>query len=882
MNFRRLTNEDRDLEQEIQFHLAEEARLLEDRGEGTQSARESARRDFGNITLVKEVTREMWGWHSIETLFKDVSYGIRQLRRSRAFTIIAVITLALGIGANTAIFSVFHSLLWRPLPVPAPDRIAALAFEQKGGSLQSEFSIPDFNDIREQSKAVFSGVFGYGMSMDGLTVDGKTAHLYTNYVTGNYFSTLGVQPALGRLILPSEGKHAGDDPVLVLGYGYWKERFNSDPGIVDKRVKVNGHLLTIVGVAPEGFHGLYSLIDTQGYMPISMSTIEADAGDPMNDRALRNLRIFASMKPGVNFQQAGSKLAVVASALSKAYPKTDNGLALKIFPERSARPEPDTDNTMATVATLFLVFTGLVLLLACINVANMLMVRASVRQREMAVRAALGAPRIRLIRQLLTESLVLSLLGGVGGVFVGLWLSRVLASVHLDTPVPFLLDFHFDWSVFGFALAAAILTGCIVGLVPAIRASRNNLANVLQSGGRSIVAGRNRLRSALVVVQVGASLMLLIAAGLFTRSLDMAQKADLGFDPNQVVNLSFDANEAGYTEAQGRQFTRALLHRVRATAGVVSASVAFSVPMGYYSADDQLQIPGYQPPKGAAPPGSRYNVISPGYFATMRIPILRGRDISERDTATSQHVAMINESMAKTYWPGQDPIGKQFVAMQDPKHPLEVIGIVRNNRDHGFSGPVKPYFFQALSQNYSAVETLQVRTVGPPEQMIGDLQRLIDTLAPGMPVFTAQTMKQSLFTLNGLLRYQIGAALAAGLGMLGLVLAVVGLYGVVSYAAAQRTHEIGIRMALGARAGEILSMIVRQGLLLVGAGVVLGLIAAFAGATLIRDFFVGVSATDPLVYVGVTVLLGAVGLAACYIPARRATRTDPMIALRVE
>ncbi|MGA2596629.1 MAG: ABC transporter permease [Bryobacteraceae bacterium] len=881
-NFRRLRNEDRDLEQEIQFHLAEEARLLEGRGEGIEEARESARREFGNITLVKEVTREMWGWQSLETLFKDVTYGIRQLRRSRSFTVIAVITLALGIGANTAIFSVIHSLLWRPLPVPSADRIAVLAFEQKGGTLQNEFSIPDYDDIREQSKAVFSGLLGYGMSMDGLTVDGKTAHLYTNYVTGNYFSTLGVQPALGRLILPSEGKHPGDDPVLMLGYGYWKERFNCDPGVLGKKVKVNGHLLTIVGVTPEGFHGLYSLIDTQGYMPVSMSTIEADAGDPMNDRAARSLRIFGKLRPGVTLQQAGSQLAVVAGALSKAYPKTDEGLALKIFAERDARPEPDTDNTMATVATLFLVFTGLVLLLACINVANMLMVRASVRQREMAVRAALGAARVRLIRQLLTESLVLALLGGVGGVLVGLWLSRVLASIHLDTPVPFLLDFHFDWSVFGFALTAAILTGCMVGLVPAIRASRNNLATVLQSGGRSIIAGRNRLRSALVVVQVGASLMLLIAAGLFMRSLDMAQKADLGFDPNQVVNLSFDANEAGYNEAQGRQFTSALLDRVRATTGVVSASLAFSVPMGYYTTEDQLQIPGYQQPKGAAAPDSRYNVISPGYFATMRIPILRGRDISERDTAASQHVAMINESMAKTYWPGQDPIGKQFIAMQDPKHPLEIIGVVRNSRDRGFSGPVKPYFFQALSQNYSAVETLQVRTVGPPEQTIGDLQRLIDTLAPGMPVFTVQTMKQSLYTLNGLLRYQMGAALAAGLGMLGLILAVVGLYGVVSYAAAQRTHEIGIRMALGARAGEILSMIVRQGLVLVGAGVVLGLAAASAGAMLIRDFFVGVSATDPLVYVGVTVLLGAVGLAACYIPARRATRTDPMMALRVE
>jgi predicted permease len=874
--------EDRDLEQEIRFHLEEEERLRIGRGEPEGRAREAARRDFGNVALVKEVTRQMWGWHSIETLFQDVSYGLRQLRHSPGFTAVAVITLALGIGANTAIFSIVNSFLLRPLPVPDAERITAIAFQQKSGPLRSQLSVPDFEDIRRQSTGVFTDVIAYSMGLDGLAVDGKSSHIWSNYVSGNYFETLGVRPALGRLILPSEGKHAGEDPVLVLGYSYWKQRFAGDTSIIGKKVSVNGRPVTIIGVAPAEFHGLKPIIDTQGYLPLGMWAIEADSGDFLNDRALRGVNLFGRLRPEISLQRAQTDFNVIAARLSKTYPKTDEGLSFRLFRERSARPEPTAADGFATIATLFLNLTALVLLLASINVANILLVRASVRQREMALRAALGAGRIRLLRQLLTESLLLALLGGIGGVLLGMGLSNAIGSVQLDTPIPILLDFHFDWTVFAFAFGTALVAGAVIGLIPAWRSSRTDLVNTLHQGGRSVAVGRTRLRSSLVVVQVAGSLMLLIAAALFTRSLHNAQQVDLGFDPNHVVNLTFDVNEAGYTEAQGRKFSLAVLDRVRAIPGVESASLAYSVPMGYYNAGSALEIPDYQPPAGMGAPSLGYNVVSTDYFSTMRIPILRGRDFTDGDTGRSQHVAVINQAMAKRFWPGRDAIGRKFRMMDDSQHIVEVVGIARNSRASGFRGPIPPYMYVSIKQVYGAIETLQVRTARTPATLLPELRKIVEGMEPGMPLFSGQTMVQALSTINGLLSFQVGATLAAGLGVLGLALALVGLYGVVSYAAAQRTHEIGIRMALGARAGQILKMIVRQGLIMVSAGLGVGLLAAWGLSHLVSGFLVGVSGTDPLIFAMVTLLLGVVALAACYLPARRATRVDPMTALRLD
>jgi predicted permease len=815
--------------------------------------------------------------------WQDLRYGSRMLAKNPGFTAVALITLALGIGVNTAIFSMVDSFLLRPLPVTDPNQLTVLAMPKKSGSLNTQFSVADWQDIRTQTTGVFSDITGYQVGLDGLAVNGKSDRFLTNYVTGNYFTALGIKPALGRFILPSEGKTPGADPVLVLSYSYWEARFGKDPHIVGTKVSVDGHPVTIVGVAPKGFHGTFSLLDTQGYLPYGMAMIENYPSDFMTNRTQQNLYLLARLRPGVSLEQAQASLTVVAQRLTQQYPETEKDLSLRVFPERLSRPQPDSGNSLLKVSGLFLLLAALVLVLACVNVGNILLVRATVRQREMAVRAALGAARSRLIRQLLTESLLLALLGGGAGILLGAWASNLVESIQFQTDLPIRMDFGFDWRIFAYALAAALLTGIIVGIVPAIRASSANLNDLLHEGGRTLIAGRHRLRNVLVVAQVAGSLMLLIVAGLFTRSLGEAQRMDLGFDPNNVLNLMMDPNEIGYNEAQGREFYKNILPRVRALPGVESTSLAFAVPLGYIGTADTLKIEGHLPAPGQLAPSSSFNMISPDYFQTMKIPLVRGRTFTDADDQKSPYVAIVNEKMAEEFWPHEDPIGRHFEMFSDSgHHAIQIVGIAKDSRARSLRGPMRPFFYVPLPQNYSSIATLQIRTAAAPDSMIPEVEKEIESVAPQLPVFNVQTMTQGLYTVSGLLVFQVGASLAAALGILGLILAIVGVYGVVSYAASQRTHEIGIRMALGAQPRDILKMILGQGLPIVGIGLVMGLALAFAIARLVGNFLVSVSPTDPFTYVAVSLVLVLVAVAACYIPARRAMRVDPMVALHYE
>jgi predicted permease len=819
----------------------------------------------------------------METLLQDIRYGARMLLKNPGFMIVAVITLALGIGANTAIFSMVDAFLLRPLPVKDPTQITVLAYQLKQGNFQTQFSVADYRDIRDQSTGVFSEIFAYQFGLDGLSVDGKADRIMTNYVSGNYFSALGLKPALGRFILPSEGDVVGADPVMVLGYSYWQTRFGGDPGIVGRKVAVDGKPVTIVGVAPKGFVGVYPILSVQGYLPMGMAIIAGNPSDFMTNRQVRNVPVLARLRPGVSVQQAQAVLTVVSQRLAQEYPDAHKELNVQVFPELRARPNPDPNNTVMVVGGLFLGLAVMVLLLACVNVANILLVRATVREREMAIRAALGAARIRMIRQLLTESVLLALLGGVAGVLLGYWGSSALGSVNVQTDLPVHFDFGFDWRVFGFATAAALLTGIIVGIVPAVRASRGNLSAILHEGGRGVVGGKNRLRSTLVVVQVAGSLILLIIAGLFTRSLAQAQRVDLGFKPDHVLNLIMDPNEIGYNQAQTRDFYKNLLQRVRALPGVVSASTANGTPMGYYNNFDSLTVEGYQPPPGQPGPASLYNTISTDYFQTMEIPMHHGRMFTEADDENTQYVAIVSETMAQSCWPGKDPIGHQFRMSTDSAHPIVVVGVAADARYRGLTGPFGNMFYVPFLQHQigNSLQALQLRTAGAPEMMIPETEHVVESLAPQLPVFDVQTMSQALNTLNGLLFYKIGAVLAALLGMLGLILAIVGVYGVVSYAATQKTHEIGVRMALGAQPADILRMVFREGLLIVGIGLLVGIGGALAAGQVVGSFLT-VSARDPVTYATVTALLLAVALTACFVPARRAMRVDPMVALRYE
>ena len=819
----------------------------------------------------------------METLLQDIRYGVRMLTRNPGFMIVAIITLALGIGANTAVFSMVDGILLRPLPVQDPAQITVLAYQQQKGSIHTQFSVAAYRDIRSQSSEVFSDVFAYQVDLDGLSVDGKADRIVTSYVSGNFFSALGIRPEVGRFILPSEGETLGADPIMVLSYSYWKTRFGGDPAIVGRKVSVDGHPITIVGVAPRGFVGIFPFLSIQGYLPLGMLEMGGAPEDFMTNRQIRNLPVLGRLRPGTRLQEAQASLSVIGRRLSQQYPEVEKDLSLQVYPELRARPQPDPNNTLLVISGLFLSLTALVLLLACVNVANILLVRATVREREMAIRAALGAARFRLVRQLLTESVLLALLGGIGGIFLGYWGSSALASLNFQTDLPVHLDFGFDWRVFGYATAAAMLTGIIVGLVPAIRASRGNLAAILHEGGRGVVGGKNRLRTGLVVAQVAGSLVLLIIAGLFARSLGKAQNTNLGFDPDHVLNLTMDPLEIGFNQQQTRDFYKSVLTRVGSLPGVVSASTATATPMGYYNNNDTLTIEGYQPPAGQPLPSATYNIISIDYFRTMQIPMLRGRAFTDADGENAQYVAILSESMAKKFWPDADSIGRQFQMNTDAKHSMVVVGVVKDVRYQGVTGVVAPVFYAPFVQHQpgNSLQFLQVRTGAAPETMIPEIERAIQSLAPQLPVFDVETMRQALYTLNGLLVYRVGAGLAAVLGVLGLILAIVGVYGVVSYAASQKTHEIGVRMALGAQPADILKMIFSQGLFIVAIGLAVGIATALAAAQVVGKFLT-VSAMDPVTYVAVSAILTAVALAACYIPARRAMRVDPMVALRYE
>jgi len=814
----------------------------------------------------------------MKMLSQDLRGALRQLLKNPAYTGLVVITLALGIGVNTAMFSIVNGFL-RPLPVRQPKQIVMLA-SQGRDSLSGYFlSYPQLLDFRKQANS-FSDVFGYQLELGGISADGKASQFLFNAVTGNYFSSLGINAATGRLLLPGEGEGPGADPFLVLGYSYWQKNFGGNPNIVGKQVLVNGKSVIIVGVAPKGFHGLAFAVDQDGYLPLNAIH---DAGEFWIDRSNRPLVTMARLKPGVSSSQAQSSVNVIAARLAAQYPATDKGIALRVLPERLSRPLPQAAAVIPALVSLFLVLAALVLLIACINVANISLVRAMVRRREMAVRVALGAGRAQLIRQMLTESLLLALTGGAVGMVLGMWTSRLISSLDLQTSLPVLLDFHFDWSVFAYAMGVTVVTGLIVGLWPALRASSANVSMVLHEAGRSESAGveRHRMRRILVIAQVAGSLLLLVVAALFVRSLQQAQRTYLGFDSDHLLNVTLDPNEIGYDQQRTDNFYRDLKARVLALPGVKSATVAFDIPMGNFNDGTPVFVEGHAQIPGEQPPQVMLNRIDADYFSTLRVPLLQGREFTAADNEKAPLVAIINQTMANQFWPNQSPIGKRF-SVKGPTGPfIEVAGVAGDGRYSFIFESPQPHFYVPMTQNLSSLRILQIRTSVQPESLMTPVQQEVRALDPGMPIVDLRTMRQSLQGANGFFILRLGALLAGATGVLGLVLAVVGVYGVLSFVTAQRTREIGIRMALGAAQGDVLRMVLRQGIVIVTAGSLIGLGLAFAAGRAANSFLM-VSGADPLTFAVVPILLAAVALWACYIPARRATKVDPMVALRYE
>lgn len=822
----------------------------------------------------------------MRNFLKDVRFALRTLARNPGFAVIAVVTLALGMAVNTTLFSVVNGFLLRPLPVAHPEEITVFALKQAASGGTYRFSYSEYEDLRDQTGS-FSDVFAYRISLAALSVDHRSDHAIISRVSSNYFSALGIKPAYGRLILPTEGLTPGADPILVLGYSYWRRRFAANPNIVGQKVELNDHAFTVVGVAPAEFRGTYSVLDMDAFIPFSAETGE-DPDNPVQkawtSRIIRNLTIMGRLKSGVSIKQAQASINVVAERIAQAHPDAEKGISVQIFPEKLARPEPDPENPIPAAAIAFMCLAALVLLVACFNIANVLLVRATVRQREMAIRAALGAGQGRLVRQYLTESLLLALFGGGAGLLLAAWAAGFLGSLSLGTDLPIKLDFHPDSRVYFYSLGAVLLTGLLVGIVPALRVARTNVSSVLHEGGRGSSSGPRRqlARNALVVAQVAGSLVLLIVAGLFIRSLDKAQKINLGFNPDHVLDLSVDVEQVGYKEAQARQAYREMDDRIRALPGVQSVAQAFTVPMGYIGAGDRVWIQDHPYEPGQQPADVSYDMVTPGYLDTLQIPLLHGRKFSDADKEKAPAVAIINQTMAKKFWPNEDALGK-FFGTKGPNGPfIEVVGITQDGKYQNVTEDPQPFFYLPLEQSYVSLRTIHVRTTVPPDSLALQIESLIHDVVPDVPITQVKTMTEALQGANGFFLFRFGVQLTSTMGLLGLILAVVGIYSVVSYAAAQRTQEIGIRIAMGASPRDILNMVLRQGLTTVGIGLGAGLLLALAGTRVMSGLFVGVKATDPLTFAVVVCLLTAIALSACWIPARRATRIDPLVALRYE
>ena len=819
----------------------------------------------------------------MKNFWQDVRYGIRMLAKSPGFTAVAVLTLAVGIGANTAVFSVVNSFLFSPLPVKDANRLVVVACHDPKSNYPHEVSLPDFKDFETQNN-VLSDMTAYLINFAGLSADHRSERVLVTYVAGNYFTSLGIRPVLGRVFLPSEGQVPGEDPILVLGYAYWIQRFNGDRSVIGKTVDFDGKPATIVGVTPKEFHGTFFIVESNVYAPLASIVATPDSEKLIYGRGERQLRALAHLKPGVTIPQARVSLQVIADRLGAAYPDTDKGMQIDVISEKLARPEASSASAWPVIASVFLGLVGLVLLVTCVNVTNLLLARASVRSKEMAIRAALGAGRSRMFRQLLTESLLLSALGALGGIAIGLYLMRWIEAIRLPGDFSLRTDLPFDWRMFLYVASIAIAAGLFAGLVPAWRASRMDLNVTLRESGRSLTggAGHNRVRNVLVVAQAAGSLVVLIIAGLFLRSLKRAEKMDLGLNPNHVLNLTMDVQQLGLDEARGQNFYRQLGERVRGLPGVESASFAYSAPMGYYSQWNEVWREGQEGAQESDIPRFPHNKIDSSYFSAMGIPIIEGRPIDEYDQTNSPRVAVINETMARQFWPGQDPIGHHFRYGTNMAPEVEVVGVARDGKYIFVAEDPRPYFYVPLTQDYSSVRVLHVRTSVPPTTLTRAIEDQVHSIAPDLPVFDVMTMTTSLQGGNGFMLMRLAAQFAGALGVLGLLLAVVGVYGVISYAVNQRIHEIGIRMALGAQRENIFGLVLSHGLKLVLVGLAIGVALSVAASKVVGNLLVNTGALDPVAYAVATSLLVAVAALACYIPARRATRVDPLVALRYE
>ena len=815
----------------------------------------------------------------METLWQDLRYGVRQLLRSPGFTAVAVLTLALGIGANTAIFSVVNAAFFRPPAAEHPESLTWVSVTSLHGSRQGLLSYPDFLDFRDHN-AVFSGFVGYeriSVALSGGHASPERAN--AQLATGDLFSVLGLQPAAGRTFTASE-VHAAQ-PVAVLSHSLWRRRFGSDPTLLGRSVLVNGQAFTVVGIAPPAFAGLELDNPADIWIPFGTRELLLPQSQTRTQRDAYILRALGRLKPGGSRADAAADLEVIARRLEQEYPEFSTGMRVELSALRGG-VHPTGQGEPLELTGLLLIVTGLVLLIACANVANLLLVRAAGRGREVAIRLALGATRWRLLRQLTTESLLLSLAGGAAGLLAAFWFAD-FAGAFAEMPDSVARALTPNATVFGFALLLSALTGVFFGLVPATATSAN-VAPALKGEAALLGArrGRSRLQSLFAVAQVSLSLVLLVGAGLFLRSLGKAALVDPGFEVRNGVGISFDLEVQGYSPPQREVFYRQLLERVQAQPGVQSASLAALVPLSGQMIRTAVTREGQDESDERSAPAAFFNPVWPDYFRTMGIPLLRGRDFTLQDSEGAPGVVIVNETMARRFWPEADALG-QRLSLDGARGPyLEVVGVARDSKYDELTEAPAPFFYLPRLQHSALFPraTLLVRATEDPARMLLTLEREIHTLDANLPLEKTWTFEQYLSQRMD--RQRGLTTVLAVFGVVALILAAMGLYGVMAFAVAQRTREIGIRMALGAEVGDIRKLFVGEGvrLALIGVAVGIGLAAALTRA--LSSLLFGVTATDLPTFAGVGLLLVGVAALATYVPARRAARVDPMVALRYE
>ena len=814
------------------------------------------------------------GVGTMEGLLQDVRLGLRTMRRSPVFSAVAVATLALGIGANTAVFSFVNALLLARMPLPEPERVVRLFGSSPSSPDTDVFSYPTYKDLRDRSKA-FEGLAAFRVTSAEVGQDVSQPEARVELVSGNYFTTLRVGAVLGRALEPSDDDGVGQHPVVVLGHDFWKGRLGADPAVIGKTLPLNGQLFTVVGVAAAGFRGSYPTFETDMWVPVVMVEAIRRTGIDIEKRGWGWLEGIGRLAPQVSVQQAQADLDLVTKSLVREVPDQyrDHGFVLK---PAGAIPQAWRGGAVSLLG-FFLLLVGLVLLVACVNIAGVLLARATARRRETAVRKALGASRSRLLRQWVVECMTLALLGGAAGLLVAAWVRSALLSLtrSADMLAGFTPELTFDFRVLGFVLVLVLLVGTLFGLIPGLSAGRRDVVNALKEESGGSIGGRRASRSfsAFVVVQIGVSLVLLVTAGLLLRTLREAQAFDLGFQRHNLLLASINLRPAGYTEARGLDFYRQLWQRLRGTPGVQAVTYASIVPLSGDNDRNRFYVEG-QP----EPASLDVNVVGPGYFGTIGTRLVAGRELTDAPGSTGEIV--VNESLARRFWPGESAVGHRLHSGKADGPALEIVGVAHDARYNSLDEEPRPCVFGALAQFYTESCTIHIRTAGDPRAAIAVLREAVKALDPAVGVRGVQTF-DDVFR-GALLSQSLLAPVTSWLAGLALILSAIGLYGLMSYSVTQRTREIGLRMALGAERGRVLALVVRKGMALALMGLAIGLAGAFAGTRFLSGLLFRVSPTDPWTFAVLSVLILMVALVACLLPARRAARVDPMTALRHE